>query len=142
MTCRTENSAYFCLTRGYFAVFVIVCLGCNGGKQVIEGRTVASGKVTLDGQLMRGGSITFTSKENQILSKTVSINSDGTYRTDRAPTGKSSISFDTESLKFGNAAAYVPIPAKYNSPATSGFEVDLKPGENENIDFELKGDAK
>ena len=109
---------------------------------MIEGRTVASGKVTLDGQLMRGGSITFTSKENQILSKTVSINSDGTYRTDRAPTGKSSISFDTESLKFGNAAAYVPIPAKYNSPATSGFEVDLKPGENENIDFELKGDAK
>jgi hypothetical protein len=121
---------------------VLVCLGCSSGKQVIEGRTIASGKVTLDGQLMRGGSITFTSKENQILSKTVSINSDGTYKTDRAPTGKSSVSFDTESLKFGNAAAYVPIPGKYNSPATSGIEVDLKPGENENIDFALKNEAK
>ena len=109
---------------------------------MIEGRTVVSGRVTLDGQLLRGGSITFTSKENLILSKTISINSDGSYRTDRAPTGKSGVSVDTESLQFGNAAAYVPIPSKYNSAATSGFEVDLKSGENENVDFALESKSQ
>jgi hypothetical protein len=133
---------YFAKLCAWFALCIFSCLGCNGGQQVIEGRTIVSGKVTLNGQPLRGGSVTFISKENDILSKTVSINSDGTYRTDRAATGKSSVTVDTESLKFGNMAAYVPIPAKYTSAATSGLEVDLKPGTNENVDFALEGQAK
>jgi hypothetical protein len=124
------------------AVAVIACCGCGGGQQVIEGRTIVSGTVTLDGAPLKGGSITFTSREDSILSKTVNIGSDGKYQTDRAPTGKSGISIETESLQFGNAAAYVPIPARYTSPATSGLEVDLKPGENENVDFALETKAK
>ena len=70
------------------------------------------------------------------------ITEGGKYSTDRAPAGKSKISVETESLKFGNAAAYVPIPAKYTSPTTSGLEVDLKPGENENVDISLEAQPK
>jgi hypothetical protein len=124
------------------AVAVIACCGCGGGQQVIEGRTIVSGTVTLDGQPLRGGSVTFTSKENSILAKTANIESGGKYLTYRAPTGKSVVSIETESLQFGNAAAYVPIPAKYTSAATSGFEVDLQPGENENVDFALETQPK
>jgi hypothetical protein len=124
------------------AVSVIACCGCGASQQAIEGRTIVSGTVTLDGQPLKGGSITFTSREDSILSKTVNIGSDGKYQTDRAPTGKSGISIETESLQFGNAAAYVPIPARYTSPATSGLEVELKPGENENVDFALESKAK
>jgi hypothetical protein len=124
------------------AVTLIACCGCGGGEQMIEGRTIVSGTVTLDGQPLRGGAITFSSRENSILATTVNIESDGKYRTDRAPTGKSSVSIETESLQFGNPAAYVPIPAKYSSAATSGLEVDLNPGENESVDFALEKQPK
>jgi hypothetical protein len=124
------------------AVALTACCGCGGSQQAIEGRTIVSGTVTLDGQPLRGGSITFTSRENSILAKTVNIESGGKFRTDRAPTGKSSVSIETESLQFGNPAAYVPIPAKYTSAATSGLEVDLKPGENESVDLALESQPK
>jgi hypothetical protein len=124
------------------AIAVMACCGCGGSQQVIEGRTIVSGTVTLDGTPLKGGSITFTSREDSILSKTVNIGSDGKYQSDRAPTGYSGISIETESLQFGNAAAYVPIPGRYTSAATSGLEVDLKPGANENVDFALETKAK
>jgi hypothetical protein len=124
------------------AFTLTACCGCGRGQQPIDGRTIVSGTVTLDGQPLKGGSVTFTSRENSILAKTVNIESDGKYRTDRAPMGKSSVSIETESLQFGNAAAYVAIPAKYTSPATSGLEVDLQPGENENIDIALETQPK
>jgi hypothetical protein len=124
------------------ALALLAVFGCTGREQVIEGRSLTTGTVTLNGQPLKGGSITFTSKDNPSLSVGTSIRAGGKYRTDRAPTGKSVVSIETESLKYGNAAAYVPIPAKYTSPATSGLEVDLKPGTNENVDFALQGQAK
>jgi hypothetical protein len=86
--------------------------------------------------------VTFTSKENSILSTATNIRAGGKYKTDRAPAGKNLVSIETESLQWGNEGAYIPIPSNYNSPATSGLEVDLKPGENENVDFALEAQPK
>jgi hypothetical protein len=123
-------------------VAMLASLGCTDGKQVIEGRTITSGAVTLDGQPLRGGTVTFTSKQDSILSTATNIRAGGKYRTDRAPAGKNLVSIETESLQWGNAGAYIPIPSKYNSPATSGLEVELRPGENENVDFALQAEPK
>ncbi|HEX2473215.1 MAG TPA: hypothetical protein VHK01_00630, partial [Lacipirellulaceae bacterium] len=121
-----------------FAFILLVSFGCTDGKQVIEGRTIVTGVVTYEGQPLQGGTITFTSREDPILSTTTSIRSGGKFRTDRAPTGKSIITVETESLHHGNEAAYIKIPAKYFEPTTSGIEVDLTPGENENVDIVLE----
>ena len=86
--------------------------------------------------------MTFTSKENSILSTATNIRAGGKYKTDRAPAGKNLVSIETESLQWGNEGAYIPIPSKYNSPATSGLEVELKAGENENVDFALEAQPK
>jgi hypothetical protein len=132
--------SFFC--RFSFAVMIAATVGCSEGKQVIEGRNLTTGIVRFDGQPLKGGTITFTSKENPILSVTTSIRAAGNYRTDRAPTGKSIVTVETESLHHGNEAAYIKIPAKYSDPATSGLEVDLKPGENENVDISLEAQPK
>ncbi|HJQ81415.1 MAG TPA: hypothetical protein VJ828_15750 [Lacipirellulaceae bacterium] len=137
---RTAWLARYC--AGWCAIAMIASWGCTDGKQVIEGRTITSGTVTFDGQPLRGGTVTFTSKENSILSTATNIRAGGKYRTDRAPAGKNLVSIETESLQWGNEGAYIPIPSKYNSPATSGLEVDLKPGENEKVDFALKAQSK
>jgi hypothetical protein len=121
---------------------LLASFGCTDGKQVIEGRTIATGTVTFDGQPLKGGTITFTSQEDPILSTTTSIRSGGRYRTDRAPTGKSIVTVETESLHHGNEAAYIKIPAKYFDPTTSGLEVDLKSGENENVEIALEAQPK
>jgi hypothetical protein len=122
-------------------IIVLGCLGCRDAQPAIEGRTIVTGTVTLDGEPLRGGTVTFTSKENSILSTATNIRAGGKYRTDRAPAGKSLVTIETESLQWGNAGAYIPIPSKYSNPASSGLEVELKPGENENVDFALKAEA-
>jgi hypothetical protein len=144
MICPFKDRSDWLSIFGAFwcAVAIVASSGCTDGKQVIEGRTITSGTVTLDGQPLRGGTVTFTSKDNAILNTATNIRAGGKYRTDRAPAGKNLVSIETESLQWGNAGAYVQIPSKYNSPATSGLEVELKPGENENVDFALTAQPK
>jgi hypothetical protein len=126
----------------YFVVamlpaLVLTCLGCGPQQQVIKDRASVSGTVTFAGQPLPGGTIRFQSAEKQV-STSAMITEGGRYKTDRAPVGKNTVSVETEMLRFGNAAAYVAIPAKYASPATSGLTADLAGGDNAGVDFALE----
>ena len=125
----------------YYTLLVACCFllslsACGGSKQVIEGRTTATGTVTFDGKPLPAGTIAFAAID-QPASTAVKIR-DGVYFTDRAPVGKNAISIDTSSIQSGNPAKYVPIPAKYNDASTSGLTADIQPGENENVNFTLE----
>jgi hypothetical protein len=109
--------------------------GCSE-KPTDPSRAIVSGIVTFSGQPLKGGSITFQSVDKPTGTR-ISIDSDGRYTTDRAPLGKNLVTIETESLQYGNAAAYVKIPAKYNDVTNSGLTADVKPGENE-INFTLE----
>jgi hypothetical protein len=117
---------------------LLTCVGCEESSQVIEGRTSVSGTVTFDGKPLPAGMIGFVATD-QPASTAVKIRN-GVYFTDRAPIGKNTVYFDTSSIQLGNPAKYVPIPAKYNDPATSGLTADIKPGENENVNFALQSE--
>lgn len=72
------------------------------------------------------------------LASTISIQDDGRYSTDRVPLGPNQVTVDTASIKYGNPAKYVAIPAKYADPTRSGLTVEIMPGENQNVNFDLK----
>ena len=129
------------LSLSVIAAALAACFGCGPQSQVVKDRAIASGTVTIDGKVLQGGTIRFLSQDGAVNASAM-IAEGGKYTTDRCAVGKSKVSVETESLKFGNAAAYVAIPAKYTSPATSGLEVDLQPGENENIDITLEAQPK
>ena len=116
-------------------VLVAYALGCSQ-KPVDPNRTTVSGVVTYDGKPLPAGSISFESTEKGIATS-ASIN-DGAYSTDRAPTGKVAVGVDTASIQYGNPAKFVPIPAKYADSATSGLSIEVTPGLNKNINFDLK----
>src|SRR5688572_10066181 len=56
-----------------------------------------SGQVFYNGELLKGGNVTFVSTEGK-PSVSTHINEDGTYTLERAPTGKVKICVETESL--------------------------------------------
>lgn len=130
-----QPTAGFC--RLLALVLISTILGCGPNQPDDPNRSTISGAVTLNGKPLPAGTITFKAAEGYIAT-TVSINEGGRYSTTRAPIGANGVSIDTESLRFGYPAGYVPIPAKYADPSTSGFKVDVKAGENENVNFELK----
>jgi hypothetical protein len=130
----------FSLNLSSFSLILTAALapthvGC-GGKEPPKDRTTVSGIVTFDGQPLPGGSLSFESAAG--TGTNVSIGPGGVYSTDRAPIGKNRVRIETESLQYGNAAAYVKIPAKYNDVTKSGLQIDVKPGVNENVDFKLE----
>lgn len=110
--------------------------GCGTDKK-IEGRTSASGAVTLDGNPMKGGSLTFKSKQPSGVQTTCLITA-GRYECDRVPVGECVITVETESLKYGNAAAYTAIPKKYTDSSTTDLTANFKEGENSDVNIELK----
>ena len=115
---------------------IVVSIGCTRQQQVLKDRATASGTVTFNGQPLPAGTIGFESTANKVTTS-VSIREGGKYTTDRAPVGSALVTVDTSSIKYGNPAIYVAIPEKYNNAKTSGLTADIKPGENENIDFTL-----
>lgn len=115
---------------------VACCLGCQNEVQVVKDRATATGTVTLDGQPLPAGTITFVSVSGSV-DTSVKIR-DGVYFTDRVPIGKNSVLIDTSSIQMGNPAKYVPIPARYNDVAKSGLTAAIEPGDNENVDFKLE----
>jgi hypothetical protein len=111
--------------------------GCGREQQVLNDRASVSGTVTLDGQPLPAGTITFKSQERPITAA-VKIREAGAYATNRAPIGKSVVTIDTTSIQVGNPPMYVRIPEKYRDPRTSGFNVEIQPGANENVNFSLE----
>jgi hypothetical protein len=125
------------LSRGIlWLLATTLLLGCGSNAPVDERRTSISGTVTFDGKPLPAGNITFDSTESR-LSTTASINQ-GVYSTSRAAIGKNEVSIETESLRYGYPAGYVKIPERYTNPMASGLTADIKPGENENVNFDLK----
>ena len=112
-------------------------LGCGPRQKADPNRAEISGKVTLDGQPLPAGTMTFYSPEKGI-GTSFSLRQGGTYATDRVPIGSNLVSIETESLQFGSPSLYVRIPAKYADPAQSGLTAEVKAGANENVNFELK----
>ncbi len=121
---------------GLLVVFAVASLGCGPKQKADPNRTTVSGNVTFDGKPLRGGNITFALVNGNIAS-TVSLN-EGHYSTNRVPIGLNQVSIETESLKYGSPGLYVKIPDKYTDPTKSGFQVEIKPGENTDANFELK----
>jgi hypothetical protein len=119
------------------AALMTLSLGCGPEPPVDENRTTVSGVVTLDGKPLPGGALTFTAVDS-VIGSTVFIGEGGRYKTTRAPIGANVVTIETEMLKYGNPTAYVPIPAKYADPTQSGLTAEIKPGENENVDFALE----
>lgn len=126
------------LVHFHFVTFlIVVTIGCGGGAPKDESRAQVSGVVTLDGKPLPAGTLTFKSK-NSPKATQISIKADGKYSTDRVPLGVNLVGVETESLRSGSPRLYTPIPAKYTEYMTSGFEVDVKAGVNENVNFDMK----
>jgi hypothetical protein len=119
------------------AALAVGILGCGGKDKVASDRAIVSGVVTFNGRPLPAGTISFASAD-AYGGASVSISEGGRYTTDRAMIGANRVSIDTATIKYGNPSAYVPIPSKYADTATSGLTADIKPGTNENVNFELK----
>jgi hypothetical protein len=118
------------------AALLATSLGCGPKQKADPNRTTVSGNVTFDGKPLRGGNITFALANGNIAS-TVSLN-EGHYSTNRVPIGLNQVSIETESLKYGSPGLYVKIPDNYTDPTKSGLQAEIKPGENKDVNFELK----
>jgi hypothetical protein len=119
------------------ALIYSVIVGCGPQVRVDENRTGITGTVTFADTPLRAGTITFDSTEKTI-STAISIGQDGRYATNRVPIGPNIVTIDTESLRYGSPHLYTKIPAKYADPSMSGLTIDVKPGTNENVNFDLK----
>lgn len=126
-----------CFRRCIVVASVLTLVGCGGGPPKDESRTQVSGVVTLNGKPLPAGNLTFKAKDSPLAAQ-ISIKAEGKYSTDRVPLGVNLVSVETESLQSGSPGLYTPIPAKYAEYMTSGLEVEVKPGVNENVNFDLK----
>jgi hypothetical protein len=125
------------------AVTLLFLVGCGGTGSV-------SGKVTLNGKPLPGG-IVFAhhGKKGQVAPASGLINPDGSYFVANILTGQTTLTVLT-AAGMGNAlhpdtwhppfGEYVPIPPKYMSLETSGFELNVKVGKQE-MNLELTGET-
>ena len=152
---RVGRRAFVALTMiGAIAAATATLSGCGSNNRE---RGIVTGKVTYQGEPLRFGTVIFEPEAGQYATGT--IQPDGTFRMttrgegEGAPTGKNRVRFvcfanqdpsakpaelengpmQGESLVMGAAL----IPEKYLSSATSGITVDVKPGDNEPLVFEL-----
>jgi len=89
---------------------LIAMTGCSGGTATV------TGTVKYNGQLLKGGNVTFVSTEGK-PSKSASIQEDGTYTIVAVATGAVKVCVETESLNPGNrgdAPKYSPPPGQKN----------------------------
>jgi len=136
------------------AAAAVVLLGCGQPKRQ---RAIVTGKVLYNGKPLPFGTVIFEPESGQYATGT--IQPDGTFRMitrgegDGAPVGRCRVRFvcfahqdpsaktgkikgnalPTETLPMGPSL----IPQKYLFCETSGLVVDVKPGQNEPILFEL-----
>ena len=116
---------------------LVAIAGCGPEQKVDSNRTIVSGVVTFDGKPLPAGNLVFSATDAP-RSASVSIRDGGKYMTDRAPLGSNIVTIETETLQYGSPHLYTKIPAKYADPSQSGLTVEIKPGTNENVNFDLK----
>ncbi len=124
---------------------VVVFAGC--GKRPPPAGDV-SGKVTVGGKPVTAGVVKFFPDAGEPVE--TSLGPDGAYRATGVPAGRSKVAIETLQFKNltqpppaiakqlgGPRAKYVPIPAKYEKPDTSGLSVDVRDGKVTTLDVEM-----
>jgi hypothetical protein len=133
-------------------------LGCS---RPVGERRLLTGRVTLNGQPITGGTLKFYApgvglKEQAAYQ--VRIRPDGTYTAQGVPAGKMKVTVDTQIVKAtaaalekmkesadksrvrapegGSPGTYVQIPAKYTNPKTTDLHLEVKGGDQQH-DFAL-----
>lgn len=140
-----------------FCVLLLISVGCGGGPDRSSTAPV-SGTVTLDGEPLASGTITFETTGSRPASGVIK---DGeilnvmTYEpNDGAPVGTHQVSITaTETAKSavvanpGETTDFDPnymgggnslIPTKYNNPSTSGLTADIQSGTENALQFDLE----
>jgi hypothetical protein len=117
-------------------VGMAIASGCGSRPPGPKDRGYVSGVVTFDGQPLPVGVINFQSTERSV-GTTVLIKSEGFYKSDRVPLGQNVVTIETASLQVGGVSGFVAIPARYSDPEKSGLVIDVKPGDNEDVNFLL-----
>lgn len=131
------------------ALVAVTVVGCGGGSKTAP----VHGRVSLDGKPLTAGTVTFTPEAGR--SATGYIQSDGTFSLttfaegDGALPGPHKVSvsggsvgppqrpnFDTDDVK--GAVSKAVIPVKYANPDASGLTFEVKLGEDNAPEFDLK----
>lgn len=134
-------TAPICPSRGAWALALLPLLafGCARPNAV-------TGKVTIDGEPLPAGAVTFLCDGGKRPVIAGPIGADGTYTIPDPPVGRARVSVETfepepkpnpgvnpqagidYSLGWQDTGPYVPIPRRYGSVKTSGIECTIKPG--------------
>lgn len=108
---------------------VLLLLGCGSGTKGPHGGI--SGKVTLDGNPVTAGQVSFFSSE-MATGGMATIQADGTYQLETPlPTGEYAVTLAGPVEEPGGPAAPpFKVPPRYLQPASSGLTCTVSAGEN------------
>jgi hypothetical protein len=121
----------------FLGISVVCVTGCQQAASIESNRTAVQGKVTIDERPLTGGCVTLTSEKDPLFSTTAMIRPDGTFSVDNAPEGDVLVAIQTESVKFSNAARYIPIPKRYGNSLTSGLKATVQKNSEKPLIFQL-----
>lgn len=129
-----------------FVLLTLALVGCGRGPE----RTPVEGRVFFEGEPLRFGTVMFQPPSGQ--PSQARIRPDGTFTMETLGQGPGAVvglcrvritCYETEAPGAGGSVSEEPavgrmlIPARYAQYATSGLEVEVQPGRNEPIVFEL-----
>jgi hypothetical protein len=118
--------------------FLLWTSGCTHQSPNRADRATLTGSVSYQGKPLPGGSVAGVSTQDPLIGCSGIIGSDGTFGIQNAPFGPMKIAVNTEALKMVDSTRYVPIPAKYTDPETSGITADIKANEANTIEIKLE----
>ena len=136
-----------------FARSVLACAAtlaatvlCAADEKAAKTGTI-SGNVTYQGKPLPAGIITFHTADGK-SSVSAQLQADGTFAAKDVPVGPTRVTINTkpakpkppaekEPQKPEEGPKFIPIPAKYADPNTSGLAYEVKPGK-QTLDLDLK----
>jgi len=128
---------------------VLLAAGCGGGPK-LPPRAPVEGTVTLDGKPLPRGTVQFVPDQDKRTKgppAVAQIDADGNYRLSTAGVEGAVIGWHRVAVVAQenvdlNQTSYAPslVPEKYNDPSSSGLSYEVKAGEHNLIDVELKSE--